>query len=259
MGSSQLATDQKTGAVVVGGETLHGKGGTFVRQLLPKPGRSVVLATPLQERSAGISARLGAPGVYIAYVTSNGGAVELGRYGGAAHTVAHGSGLETAKVFAGPQGRLWIAWSAFRGTQIFVTRSNEAVTKFEPVQTLTLPDPSTTEGIAELQGEGSAGPLDLFADMTIGTEPGFMHTHVLGLYSLQAKVGKPPKGKKAAPVTLSLRDAGDPVAAAKIVIGRAHLKTNTKGVATVALAPGSYTASASASGYAPTSTSVTVP
>ena len=57
---------------------------------------------------------------------------------------------------------------------------------------------------------------------------------------------------------LTLRDAGDPVTAAKIVVAGKHLTTNAKGLATLALAPGSYTATASASGYATTSISVTV-
>ena len=46
--------------------------------------------------------------------------------------------------------------------------------------------------------------------------------------------------------------------AAKIVVAGKPLKTDAKGLATLALAPGSYTATASASGYATTSISVTV-
>jgi hypothetical protein len=258
MASSPLVTDHATGAIVVAGITIAGKGGTFVRQVLPHPGPSLLLASAGNERSSGLAARLGAPGVYIAYATSNGDAVQLLRYGGTTKTVARGSAFTMTKVFAGPGGRLWVAWGAFRGTQIFVTRSNEAVTAFEPVQTLTLPDPSTNQGVSALQGEGSAGPLDLFADMMIGSEGGFMHTHVLALFSLQAAVGRPTKGKTQAPVRLTLRDAGDPVAGVKIVVAGKQLSTDAKGLTTLALAPGSYTATASAPGYATTSISVTV-
>ena len=258
MASSPLVTDHATGAVVVAGITIAGKGGTFVRQLLPHPGPSLLLPSAGNERSSGLAARLAAPGVYIAYATLNGQAVQLLRYGGTTKTVARGTAFNTAKVFAGPQGRLWVAWGAFRGTEIFVTRSNKSVTAFEPVQTLTLPDPSSNQGVSALQGEGSAGSLDLFADMMIGSEAGFMHTHVLALFSLRATVGQPAKGKKQAPLHLTLRDAGDPVTAATIVVAGKHLKTDAKGLATLALAPGSYTATASASGYATTSISVTV-
>ena len=258
MASSPLVTDHATGAIVTAGITIAGKAGTFVRQLLPHPGRSVLLPSALDERSSGLAARIAAPGVYVAYAALNGQTVKLVRYGGTTKTVAHGTGFNTAKVFAGPRGRLWIAWMVFRGTEVFVTRSNEAVTAFEPVQTLTLPDPSTNQGVLALQGEGSAGPLDLFAGMTIGSEAGFMHTHVLALFKLQAAVGRPAKGQTKAPVRLTLRDAGDPVPAAKIVVAGKHLKTNAKGLATLTLAPGSYTATASAGGYATTSVSVTV-
>jgi hypothetical protein len=258
MASSPLATDHATGAVVTAGITIAGSGGAFVRQVLPSAGPSLLLASATQERSTGLAARVGAPGVYISYATLNGQAVRLARYGGTTQTVARGSGLVTAKVFAGPGGRLWVAWMVFRGTEIYATRSNEAVTAFEPVQMLTLPDPSTNQGVSALQGEGSVGALDLFADMTIGTEAGFMHTRVLALFTLKASVGGPAKGQKNAPVSLSLRDAGDPVSAATIVVAGKHLKTNSKGLATLPLAPGSYTASATATGYATTSIPFTV-
>src|SRR5205814_1639959 len=90
-------------------------------------------------------------------------------------------------------------------------------------------------GLAFLQCEGSAGPLDLFADVLSGGGAGFWHTHLLAQLSLTAKAAK---GK----VALSARDAGDPVAGVTISVGGRHLETNTRGQVTLGLRAGSYTA-----------------
>ena len=94
-----------------------------------------------------------------------------------------------------------------------------------------------------LQCQGSAGPDDLFADD--GT--GFWHTHLLAQFAVRAAVSR---GK----ATISVRDAGDPVAAATVAVGGRHLKTNASGRVTLSLRAGSYSASASAPGYASAST-----
>ena len=61
-------------------------------------------------------------------------------------------------------------------------------------------------------------PADLFADD--GT--GFWHTHLLAQFTVRATVSR---GK----VTISVRDAGDPVAGAAITVGGKHLKTDGNG------------------------------
>jgi len=62
-------------------------------------------------------------------------------------------------------------------------------------------------------------------------------------------------GGKAA---VAVRDAGDPVAGAAIVIGGRRVRANANGQAAVSLRPGSYTAHASAPGYAAATARVTV-
>ena len=59
-------------------------------------------------------------------------------------------------------------------------------------------------------------------------------------------------------MTIAARDAGDPVAGVAIVVGGKHLKTDTHGVVTLALRAGSYSASATAAGYAAATASFTV-
>jgi hypothetical protein len=238
---SRLATDAASGTVVIAGTTLAGKGGIAVQQILPGRGAQVLL--PLQSNltdfNNGISGRIGAPGVYVAYADTK--AARLYRYGGASKSLASGP-FTSATVCAGPQGRLWLAWGSNAGG-LFVTRSNRAVSAFEPVQKLGLP---SGPGLTFLQCEGSAGPVDLFAD-----SGGFFHTHVLARLSLTARTAK----KK---VTVSARDAGDPVAGVAVTVDGKHLKTDAHGLVSLALRPGSYSATATAAGYAPASTRVSV-
>ena len=129
-----------------------------------------------------IAARAGG-GVFSAYPPDV-SKVWLLRFGGPrkAVPVPKGARALTAGVAAGPDGRLWVFYG--NEQQTFVTRTNKAVTAFEPVQTLKSP-PGTVQYF-RLEGEGSAGPLDLFADVTIDgtTKDGSYHTHVFPLLSL---------------------------------------------------------------------------
>jgi hypothetical protein len=114
---------------------------------------------------------------------------------------------------------------------------------FEPVQKLSLPQ---GPGLTFLQCEGSTGPADLFAD-----SGGFFHTHVLARLSLTAHSTK-------TKVTISARDAGDPVGAVTIAVGGRRLKSDAHGIVALTLRPGSYSAGATAAGYAPASVRFTV-
>ena len=51
-------------------------------------------------------------------------------------------------------------------------------------------------------------------------------------------------------MTISARDAGDPVSGVAVTAGGKHLKTAANGQASLKLRPGSYSARATASGYA---------
>jgi hypothetical protein len=238
---SRLGTDGASGAVVIAGTTQAGKGGIAVQQILPSRGAQVLLplVSNFTDYASGVSGRIGGPGVYVAYADTR--TVRLYRYGGASKTVATGP-FTGATDCAGPDGRLWVAWGG-NAAGLFATRSNRAVSAFEPVQKLALP---SGPGLTFLQCEGSAGPADLFAD-----SGGFFHTHVLGRLSV---TGRAAKGK----ATISVRDAGDPVAGVKITVAGKHLTTDAHGLVSVTLRPGSYSASANAAGYAPASARVTI-
>jgi hypothetical protein len=70
---------------------------------------------------------------------------------------------------------------------------------------------------------------------------------VLAQLSLRAQ---PAKGK----VTISARDAGDPVSGVTVAVGGRRLKTDAHGLVSLVLKAGSYSASAAMAGYAPAST-----
>ena len=235
MGESYLATDAVTGAVVLSGETNAGQGGSYAQQILPGLGAKV-LTTPLaKDWSVGPSGRIGASGVFLA--NADGSTVRLSRYGGSSRTLARGP-FFSATVCAGPQGRLWVVWGASTG--LFVTRTSRAAGSLEPVQKLSLP---TGPGLTYVQCEGSTGPLDLFAD-----DGGFWHARVLARLILHAAVAR---GR----ATISVRDAGDPVAGASVTVAGQHLKTGANGTVSVSLRSGHYSATVSAAGYSSTSTS----
>ena len=240
MTSSQVATDAGDGSVVLSGVTNAGQGGVYVQQVLPGQGSRVVLPLPggLNDWNSSLSARLGAPGTYVAY--ADGKAAHLYRYRAGSVTLRRGA-FTSATVCAAPGGRLWVAWGD-KADGLFATRSNMAATAFEPVQRLKLPQ-NTTDGLTYVQCEGSLGPVDLFADVFIGGAGGFWHSHLLPHFTLQARASRKS-------VALVARDAGDPVAGATINVAGKKAQTNASGQVSVALRHGSYSATATAPGYA---------
>jgi hypothetical protein len=229
--ASTLTTDTATGAIVMSGATNAGQGGAYVQQILPSPGPRLVDGSLAKDWSVSSSGRIGAAGVLTAI--ANGKSVRLARYGGGSRTLASGPYFSAA-VCPGPQGRVWVAWGD-QTDGLFVTRTNRAAGSLEPVQKLKAP---SGLGVNFLQCEGSAGPLDLFAD-----NGGFWHTHLLAQLSVRASVSR---GK----ATIAVRDAGDPVAAASVSVGGKHLRTAANGSVTVSLRAGSYPVTVSAPGYA---------
>jgi hypothetical protein len=239
MTESFLATDAGTGAVVLSGETVSGQGGAYVQQILPGPGPRLLTPPLAKDWSVSTSSRIGAAGVFVA--NADGRSVHLSRYGGGARRLATGPYFSAA-VCGGPDGRLWVAWGDANG--VFVTRTNRAAGALEPVQRLR---PPSSNGLTFVQCEGSAGPADVFADD--GT--GFWQTHVLARFAVRAAATR---GK----VTISVRDAGDPVAGATVTIAGRHLRTGANGSVAVTLHHGRYAATVSAPGYVTASAAVRI-
>jgi hypothetical protein len=143
---------------------------------------------------------------------------------------------EHANVAAAPDGRLWLMWEQ-NGT-IYAARTNKAASKVGTANTLKAPGSRT---IYRLNGEGSAGPLDLI----VNDGQALWHQQVWPKLSLTgARSGKN--------IVFRVTDAGDPVAGASVKAGGKTLKTNATGRATLAQAPsGRVSATTSKAAYAP--------
>jgi hypothetical protein len=226
--------DAATDEVVASWDSLATPGGDFLQAVAPKIG-SPQLALGQPRDYLVLAGRDSGPGVFAAY-TPDGSHVRLLRYG--AGTVAVGSlaGV-TAKVLAvatGLGGRIWVMWGDEAGG-VAVTRSNRAVTRFEPIQHLN-PNAFTLWNLA---GDGRLGPLDLLVDETANSKgvippPAAFYARVLP--ELSAKVSAHAAKDKAGKVTahnliVKVTDAGDAVAGTTVSAKGHHKKTNAHGVA----------------------------
>jgi len=171
-----------------------------------------------------ITGRIGGAGVYLAYgqgyPTSK--TLALWRVDTARpQIVIKADGMRHAGVAPAPKGRLWLMWD--RGGTIYATRTNRAATKVGPLSTLR---PPGSKSVYELAGEGSDGPLDLFANDGVS----LWHEQVWPRLQLTSSARQAGAGRT---ITFRVLDAGDPVAGATIKAGGRTLKTSASGTATL--------------------------
>jgi hypothetical protein len=211
-----VAVDQQTGDAIIAYSGVS-SGSVFFRRILPTLDAPRTMPQA-KEGGPTVAARSGG-GVFTAY-TPDESKVWLLEFGGQpkAVPVPYGARVLTTAVAAGPAGRLWIFYGNEQTT--YVTRTSKAVSScFEPVQRLTSP-PHAVQYF-QLEGEGSAGPLDLFADVTVdgATRDGSYYRQVRPRLSLS--VAKTPvkdkHGKvKAVRVTVRVSDACDGVSGSTV-------------------------------------------
>src|SRR5262249_46862505 len=147
-----------------------------------------------------IVGRVGAAGVFLAfgqgYPTFR--TIAVWRVdSGKPQLVVKASDAKHIALAASPDGRLWIAW--VRGGALHATRTNHAATKVEP---LSAARPPGSRSVYELEGEGSAGPLDLFAN----DGHGLWHQQIRPRLQLNASTSKAGSGRT---ITFRVLDAGD--------------------------------------------------
>jgi hypothetical protein len=124
---------------------------------------------------------------------------------------------------------------------IYAARTNRAASRVGAVNAIKPPSGAT---IYRLNGEGSAGPLDLIANMSAGGQNLF-HQQVWPKLSLAGS-------RSGTKIVFRVADAGDPVASATVKAAGKSLKTAANGTATLSPAPkGRVKATASKAGYAP--------
>jgi hypothetical protein len=208
------------------------------------PGSVVGKSSIYPGNRASLTGRIGAGGVYLfygqGYPTFK--TLALWRVDAAKpQLVLKADRNEHANVAAGPEGRLWLFWEQ-NGT-IHAARTNKSATRLGAVNTLGAPGSRT---IFRLNGEGSAGPLDLI----VNDGKRLWHQQVWPKLTLTGKRS----GKK---VVFRVLDAGDAVPGATVKAAGKTLKTAANGTATLAKAPsGKVQAAATKAGYAPAAASV---
>jgi hypothetical protein len=194
-------------------------------------------AISIDQRMA-ITARKGAPGVFVAYGAGYPSfkTMNLWQHGAAAPVViAQAAGARLINISAGPDGRLWVMWE--RNRQIYATRSNRDVTRFGAIVEVIPPAGKAESGVYKVKGEGSVWSLDLFVACQSINELATYHTQVLPGLSLTASPSSIAAVKGGA-VTFQVTDAGDPVAGATISVGGKSLSTDSQGRASYIVPPG---------------------
>lgn len=248
----EVAVDQASGDAVI---AFHGvkEGSNFFQRVLP----SLDAPQPmLQAKSDAVSlaARAGG-GVYAAYAPDP-TKVWLTRFGGQPKSVPVPKGVQvsTASVAAAPSGRLWVLYGNVKRT--YVTRTNPSMSCWEPVYSV--PSPPNAVQYFRLEGEGSAGPLDLFADVTVDgkSKDGSYHRQVHPRLSLTVAktVLKNARGQvTGVRVTVRVLDACDGVGGAKVTgLPGGHKTTGTSGSIIFTVPPstkGSFALTATKAGY----------
>ncbi len=253
---SDVAVDAVSGEVVVGWySNVAGQYGYLTRTVDPALGETRYAPNSAREdRKAGLApgqrtaltARRGAPGVYIAYRTGypSSQTVSVWRHGGGSPLVVARAKSRTSSVgdhvaiVPGPDGRLWVMWEK-RSQRVYATRSNRAATTFGAV--VEVKPPADTRFLWKVAGDGALGPLDLVASASTPGSLAFWHTQVLPGLSLACRGGSV--------VSCRVSDAGDPVRGAKVKIGGRTLTTNARGKASADLPAGSYRVTVWKAGY----------
>jgi len=186
-----------------------------------------------------ISGRGGHPGIYLAYCSNASTCkVELWRVGATgAMTVPRSADAYSEMVSAGPSGRMWVAWFNGLTNKVSIVRTNKKVTRFGPVQTF--PTACVANGQLGLSG-GSSGRVDVALDCGVN-KPG-VPPYVYAMQVLvPLSVSLSPQtvvNTAAHTVTVTVRDAGDPVANATVRYGTQKVSTNSSGRATIHVAKG---------------------
>jgi hypothetical protein len=249
-----VGVDSSTGQALVAWNVLDA--GTVAALPVPPSGPRVAVpgarAAELQHR-VGVSGRIGAPGVYVAYLLGGNqfsGRPALWRFGAPrGRPVSSARGARDVSLAAAPGGRLWVFWH--RDGRLYATRSDPRATRFGAPARLA---PPRGLAIEDLAGEGSRGPLDMVAVLSRPRSgAGIWHQRVLPELTLTATRAR--RGR----VTLRVTDAGVPVRGARVrVEGVPERRSGRRGTAAFRLAPGSYRARATRRGYAPASLRVRV-
>lgn len=185
---------------------------------------------PPDQRVA-MAARAGG-GVYVAYSMGypNVKSIRIWQVGtGNTLDVPGSANAEAISLAAGPDGRLWVTWSA--KDRIKAAHTNAAVTKVGAVGSWGAPKGTATIWATATSAE--AGGLDVAISSEARSAVNVWHAHLTRTLSVDG----PRTAGRGSSVTFTVTDAGDPVAGARVSFGGRTATTNGQGKATLR-APG---------------------
>jgi hypothetical protein len=174
---------------------------------------------------------------------------------GARTSLRSGRGADDVWLAADDAGRAWAAWATRRGA-IAVRRSNVGATRWGALVEVALPSGAGT--MWGLMANAQTGVLDLVPQLSVSRGAGNPDTG-LGAWHTQVRPGLTLSVVRAAvragqDAIFDVRDAGDPVAGARVRVGARAAVTNARGRAVLRIAatalPGPRTATATKAGYA---------
>src|SRR5579884_73019 len=181
--------------------------------------------------------------------------LRLWKLGGGSDQLAGGSGhgFRTPALAAGPDGRLWVAWTRDGTPGIFVRNSNRSLTGWSPTRRVSFP--GHVVEVTQLDADAQAGRLDLIARF----RP--LSASQISLQATQVQadltfIAQPQSFNRRQRATIHFRvtDGGTPVSGAIVRAGGEQATTNSNGNASLKLGPYSWrkrvTATATRSGYA---------
>jgi hypothetical protein len=233
----ESAVDAATGELVLGWYSIATPGGDFMQGVAPAV-QAAKKVPPQIHNAIVVAARDKGAGVFAAYTPDN-VHVRLYRYAGGSVALGNVKNLtpKVVGVATGLDGRIWVMWGDDSLREVAITRSNKAVTRFEPIQVVK----DDAFDIWGFRGDGRLGPLDLFVTQT-PIKPTVEGTYYARVYpELSAGVSvhavKNKKGKTTAfKLTVTVTDAGDAVSGATVAAGsKKKSKTNNSGVAKLTL------------------------
>ncbi|MGO9956405.1 MAG: carboxypeptidase-like regulatory domain-containing protein [Solirubrobacteraceae bacterium] len=241
------AVDAASGEVVIGWFSNNDQDSLWMQGVAPTSEPALELVGNVtawgdQQRQLTVVALDSGPGVYAAYSPS-GRSVRLVRYGGGSVAVPvpkgfapKGQSLKEVDVATGLDGRIWVMFGIGDlgdGKGVFaITRSNKARTRFEPVQVFDI-HPGT---LWRLYGDGRLGPLDLLANITPNgaSQTGIYYARELPVLTVGVSAKHASKGHF--DLTVTVTDAGDPVAGATVKVKGKVATTSSGGSAHVVVA-----------------------
>jgi hypothetical protein len=203
--------------------------------------------TPLVARKGG--------GFYVAYPTGypTSTRVRLWRVGAAGAPLVgrvRGSGSPAVAVAAAGDGRLWVVWTeGFGDPDVLARRSNKLATKFGA--TVNAGHPKDALQAYKVDASAAGGALDVLGNFNIDTTATAVTSHrrLLPGLTLQAAPGELRSGETTA-VRFTVRDAGDPVAGARVKAAGASGRSDAQGRVTLTIkSRTAVKASATRSGY----------